>query len=140
MLKYRKERRGTMFTLLAVFGGVIGLAATGVAVFTAWFVFTQRNHTGLDKLLLQWTVFDYTILGLFLIGMLFLFTDLLGVYRERANYPLFHFSYLLCGFVFMFLGMLFIIVRLAVVIKLAQSGRPLLPDQHEQPNQTNHTE
>ncbi|SCW32844.1 hypothetical protein SAMN04487970_100323 [Paenibacillus tianmuensis] len=84
--------------------------------------------------LARWTFFDYALLALFLIGSLFLFTDLLAVLRDAEQYPPYHFPYLLCGFVFTLAGMLMMLVRLALTIALVRSERPLpAPDHQDHP-------
>ncbi|MFB6367497.1 hypothetical protein ACFCP7_26315 [Paenibacillus elgii] len=81
--------------------------------------------------LARWTFFDYALLALFLIGSLFLFTDLLAVLRDAEQYPPYHFPYLLCGFVFTVAGMLMMLVRLALTIASVRSERPLPPPDHQ---------
>ncbi|MCP3775090.1 hypothetical protein NLX71_17595 [Paenibacillus sp. MZ04-78.2] len=84
--------------------------------------------------LARWTFFDYALLALFLIGSLFLFTDLLAVLRDAEQYPLYHFPYLLCGFVFTVAGMLMMLVRLALTLASVRSDRPLpAPDHQDHP-------
>ncbi|MGF9916124.1 hypothetical protein ABEX47_27450 [Paenibacillus ehimensis] len=84
--------------------------------------------------LARWTYFDYALLALFLVGSLFLFTDLLAVLRDAEQYPPYHFAYLLCGFVFTLAGMLMMLVRLALTIASVRSERPLpAPDHQDHP-------
>lgn len=138
-----------MYVALEIAGGLLGLFVTGVAIFTAWLmygkaaslqkdaVYTARSEHRTADLLLRWTLMDYAILLLFIVGMVFLFVDVLAMLRDRVSYPYYHYGYLLSGFVFSLLGMLFMLVRLAVILKLAQSNRPsLLPDDHHEPHHT----
>lgn len=126
-----------MMTLLAVIGGLIGLAVTGSAVLLAWSVYTQsKTHD-----LFRWTYFDYALLALFMVGSLFLFTDLIAVLRDASAFPPYHYGYLLCGFVFTFAGMLMMSVRLMLTVSLIRTGRPApVPNHHEQPSQAEQTE
>jgi hypothetical protein len=144
-----------MYPALAVVGGLVGLLVTGVAVYTAWFI---HRAVGADadksdafsaplsrieaagKMILRWTLMDYAVLLLFIIGLLFLLADLAGVLRDRHSYPLYHFGYLLCGLVFSALGMLFMFVRLTVLIRLVRSERSFSPNHHDKPSHTNHAE
>jgi len=139
-----------MFIALAIFASVVGLFATGAAIFTAWAFQASRGQGGAGASrerpaptappsgwLLRWTVADYATILLFGFGFVFLLVDLIGVIRDRELYPLYHYGYLLCGFIFTLMGMLFAFARLAIVIWLAgriagaghQAGEP---DQAEQ--------
>jgi hypothetical protein len=136
-----------MYTTLAVFASVLGLAVTGAAVYTAWYVFQLRKgKEGVDPpgqfertLLLRWTLFDYSLLLLSLIGLLFLLTDLIGVLRDRDLYPYYHYGYLLCGFIFTLLGLLFMLARLFVVLRLANQGSAA-PHNHDEPDEAHQAE
>ncbi|MFB9752999.1 hypothetical protein ACFFNY_15650, partial [Paenibacillus hodogayensis] len=86
---------------------------------------------------LRWTLADYAALFLFGFGIVFLLTDLIGVARDRDMYPMYHYAYLLCGTIFSFMGMLFTLVRLALVLRLtggaAGNGHdPHKPDKAKQ--------
>ncbi|MED4601744.1 hypothetical protein P9314_13640 [Paenibacillus validus] len=165
-----------MMTLLAVIGGVLGLAATGSAFLFIWMIYSKpadKSGAGLDPQpeaavqaegalspeavgdakprtaaslfrqaapqLLQWTFFDYVLLALFLIGSLFLFTDLVAVLRDSASYPPYHYGYLLCGFVFTFAAALMMLLRLALVLALARGAQRLAGADHHQ-HEPNHAE
>ncbi|PYI56495.1 hypothetical protein [Paenibacillus flagellatus] len=138
-----------MYIALAVFAGLLGLFVTGAAVFTAWAYYASRKSGAAApegepnrpdaaggpegppaSWFLRWTVADYAALFLFGFGVVFLLADLTGLSadREQYQYPPYHYAYLLCGFVFSFMGMLFTIVRLAMVIRLA--GRASSPGHH----------
>ncbi|GAB7056597.1 MULTISPECIES: hypothetical protein [unclassified Paenibacillus] len=150
-----------MMTLLALFGGALGLAVTGSAVLLAWSVFAGAqarkgepdgeengppgNPSGwLQKSaphLLKWTYFDYALLVLFMVGSMFLFTDLVAVLRDADQYPPYHFGYLLCGFVFTLSGMLMLIVRLALTLSLVRTDRRSpSPHHHDHPGHAEHAE
>ncbi|UQZ82761.1 hypothetical protein SK3146_01921 [Paenibacillus konkukensis] len=139
--------------MLAILGGAVGLLVTASAVMLIWLFMQrkQRNRSGeetqesplagLSSMLLQWTYFDYALIAVFAIGSLFLFTDAVAVIRDAASYPLYHYGYLLCGFVFTLLGMLFMILRLGVVLSLIRTGRAgLAPDHHRHPGDADQTE
>jgi hypothetical protein len=129
---------------LAIFGSLVGLFVTGAAVFTAWLYVQHKKQPGktIKHLpdLLQWTVFDYALMILFAVGSLFLFTDALAVLRDRASYPMYHYGYLLCGFVFTFLGMFFMAVRLSLVFCMIRAGRLSAANHHDHPGQADQAE
>lgn len=144
-----------MYTILAIFAGLIGLFVTGVAVFTAWAYYSTRARlkqagqqpegetpAGEPDIspwdwFLRFTVADYAALFLFGFGAVFLITDLIGVMKDRDMFPMYHFGYLLCGILFCLMGMLFMFVRLVLVLRLtggasASAHHPHEPDQPEQ--------
>jgi hypothetical protein len=128
---------------LALIGGIVGLFVTGAACLTAWL---YRQHTRLPQeqaagaVFLRWNVLDYAILLLCTLGALLLFTDLLAVMRDPASYPPHHFSYLLCGFVFTLLGMLFMAIRLAIALAVFKSSRVSPVNKHDQPGYADQAE
>jgi hypothetical protein len=144
--------------ILALLGGGLGLVVTALAVYMAWMLFQHRKNKEASQgslsdgiqaaadsvsagLLLRWTFFDYAFIGVFAIGSLFLFTDAIAVIRDADSYPLYHYGYLLCGFVFTMFGMLFMVLRFALVLSLLRPhGAPSLPDHHYKPGQTNQAE
>ncbi|MNI16205.1 hypothetical protein D3C73_695320 [compost metagenome] len=147
------------FTILAVFGSLLGLIITGIAVYTAWMVHQlwkrqATEHTdGQDlsgqtatpaaiagKYLSTWTVLDYGVVGLFGIGMLMLLADFIAVQRDRASFPDYHYAYLLCGIIFSAMAMLMLLSRLAVVLSFTASHRSLPQDHQNKPNHTDQTE
>lgn len=143
-----------MNVALAIFGGLLGLFITGAAVYTAWMVrqlwkqqeaqpkpATQAEVAA--GYLSRWTVLDYSVVGLFLIGLLLLLADLLAVMRDKAAFPDYHFLYLLSGIVISAMGMLLLFVRLLVVLGIAKSStleRPVTPNHHHEPSHTDQTE
>jgi len=137
----------TLYQSLAIFAAVLGLAVTAAAFFTAWYLFksykekvaTESSAFDPSKLL-RWTVLDYAVIGLFAVGMMFLLVDVLGMARDRGSYPLYHFGYLLSGFIFSFLGMLFTVGRLFLVLRLAGAPRPSAVHHHNEPNQAHQAE
>ncbi|GIP33958.1 hypothetical protein [Paenibacillus sp. J2TS4] len=144
-----------MYSMWAIFAGIVGLIVTGAAVYTLWHVYSSINQTkegqpqdshnssgqrpGVGIYFLRWTVLDAAMLALFAIGMLFLFVDLLSVMRNPEQYPYHHYAYILVGFIFSFLGMLFMIVRLSLTLqstRMPGSGK----EHHNQPEQADSTE
>lgn len=132
------------YTILQVFAAVLGLAVTSGAVYTVWRMFQAKGKTGAPgklerQLLLRWTVFDYAVLALVLIGLVFLLADVVGVMKDRDQYPYYHYGYLLSGFIFSFVGLIFLLVRLGMVLRLANPD-PAAVDQGDKPDQTYHAE
>lgn len=132
------------YTILQVFAAVLGLAVTGGAVYTVWRMFQARGKAGAPgklerQLLLRWTVFDYAVLALVLIGLVFLLADVVGVMKDRDQYPYYHYGYLLSGFIFSFVGLIFLLVRLGMVLRLANPDAAAV-DQGDKPDQTYHAE
>lgn len=143
-----------MNLVLAIIGSILGIAVTAVSFYTAWVVrqlskqkATAEERAALaSRLFLQWTMYDAAVLVLFCCGMLLLIADIVGVLRDRASYPLYHYGYLLCGVVFSALGMLFVLVRLAVVLQTGQAAKQhhgstngsgaAAPNQHHEPSHT----
>jgi hypothetical protein len=141
---------------LAIFGGLLGLMVTGIALYTAWIIHqlwkqqsaSPRAFSSAEiaaRYLSQWTVMDFAILGVSAIGFLLLAADLFAVMRDRASFPPYHIFYLLCGLIFLMMGVLLLVVRLFVVIGINSphaeaSQRPVSPEHHDQPNNTDHAE
>lgn len=136
-----------MFLGLAIASGIFGLAVTGAAVYTAWIVYEQQhkeagNESGNrlpGSFLPRFMALDFALLALFAIGMLFLLTDVVAVMRDRANFPDYHFGYLLCGFVFSLVGVLFLLLRLFLLIR-SIDGRLSVPGQHHKPDEADQAE
>lgn len=145
-----------MYMALAIVGGILGLLITGIAFYTAWMVhrlWRQQaaspraisNAEIATRYLSRWTMLDYGVLGLFIIGLLLLLADLLAVLRDKAAYPPFHLAYLLCGIIFSAMGMLLILLRLTLVLGIAKSKieishRAISPQHDHEPDQTHQTE
>ncbi|WP_438448652.1 hypothetical protein [Gorillibacterium sp. sgz5001074] len=131
-----------MYTALAIFASVIGLLVTGAAVYTAWFVWKLRQekkdpldgNSFVASALLKWTVFDFGLVFLVLAGLVFLLADLVGVMKDKDLYPYYHYGYLISGFIFCLLGLLFLLTRLFLVLRLAGKGAAA-PHHHHEPNQ-----
>jgi ABC-type Na+ efflux pump permease subunit len=140
---------------LAIFGGVLGLLITCIAFYTAWIIHqlwrqqaaSPRALSNTDiamRYLSKWTMLDYAVSGLFVIGLLLLAVDLLAVLRDKASYPPFHLAYLLCGIVFSAMGMLLLLLRLALVLSFAKSKNPsqsaISPQHHYEPSEAHQSE
>lgn len=144
-----------MYIALAIFASLVGLFVTGAAVFTAWaFYASRKKAAGAERpegktaaaaegnpwsWFMRWTVADYAALFLFGFGAVFLLTDLVGVAKDRDQFPMYHYAYLLCGIVFSFMGMLFTFVRLVLVLRLAGGSAAAHHHPHK-PDQTEHAE
>lgn len=154
-----------MNLILAIFGSIVGLFITGVAVYTAWMVhqlwkqagssapLTQspqssdyapsirQSHADIaGRYLSRWTVWDYGVLALFMIGMLLLAADVIAMMRDREAYPDFHYAYLLCGITFTVMSMLLLFGRLAIVLSVQASLRSVSPQHHHEPSHADHAE
>ncbi|TLS53951.1 hypothetical protein FE782_00965 [Paenibacillus antri] len=149
-----------LYSMLAGAAAVIALLVTGFGVFAAYMAFGARREA-VRTALGRWTVFDYLILAVFLIGTLFLLADVAGVMKDRDAYPYYHYGYLLSGLVYNALAGVFLFVRLGMTFRLlgereeaaeeragtgggeagaaaagAASGGAALPDDdHREPNQ-----
>lgn len=144
-----------MNVALAIFGSFLGLLITGIAIYTAWMIHqlwkrqqTAQQETGAEPIpsariasqyLSRWTVLDYGVLGLFVIGTLLLLADMAAVMRDRAAFPDYHYAYLLCGIVFTLLSMLMLLTRLAVVLSCSTQSS-FSPDHHHEPSHADHAE
>lgn len=145
-----------MYAALAWLGAVIGLTVTGAAVMTAWQIqqkwklqleHDQQEDTAVlsrsemaAMLLMRWTAIDYAALLLFVLGSMLLAADMLAAWRDRTDYPFYHFGYLLSGIAFSLLGMLFMAVRVGIVLWLFRSARSFSPHDHDKPYHANPSE
>ncbi len=141
-----------MNMLLAIIGGLLGLFVTGVAIYTAWMVHQLWKQQAAApkpagqveiavKYFSKWTVLDYAVILLFIIGLLLLLAELFAVWRDQTVIANFHFSYLLTGIIISAMGMLLLFVRLVVVLGFIQSGAlhrtvSVAPDHQNEPDNT----
>lgn len=149
-----------MYITLAIIGGFIGLIVTGAAIYTVWSVRVHTNrqqaeHTAqldrdqsvqLMEVLRSWTAMDYAAIAVFVIGMMLIIADLFAVIRDRDSYPYYHYGYLFSAFIFVLVGMLFMVIRLAVVLRLYKSyhsklnstakTESTLPNEYYEPDKT----
>jgi hypothetical protein len=138
-----------MYTTLGIFAAILGLIIIGGALYTIGSILAQRKKLQSEQSLsqlagryfLRWSMFDYAVLVVFLSGMLFLLSEVIAVLRDRQSFPYYHYGYLLSGFVFSLLGMLFVIVRLVIVLRMVRSIDPsTLINNHQKPNETDAAE
>lgn len=143
-----------MNMFLAIFGGLLGLFITGVAMYTAWMVHQLwRQQAASPRAVSQvdiavtyfskWTIIDYAVIGLFLIGLLLLLAELIALLRDQTEIANFHFTYLLTGIIISVMGMLFMFVRLVVVLGFVKSGAlhrtvTVAPNHQNEPDDTEH--
>jgi hypothetical protein len=141
-----------MNMLLAIIGGLLGLFVTGVAIYTAWMVHQLwRQQAAAPKAVSQveiavkyfskWTMMDYAVVSLFIIGLLLLLAELFAIVRDQTVIANFHFSYLLTGIIICSMGMLLLFVRLVVVLGFIQSGAlhrtvTVAPNHQNEPSDT----
>lgn len=95
-------------------------------------------------ILRSWTAMDYAAIGIFVIGMMLIIADLLAVIRDRDSYPYYHYGYLLTAFIFILVGMMFMVVRLGVILRSNPNNGPAVKspletestflDDHEKPD------
>jgi magnesium-transporting ATPase (P-type) len=148
-----------MYTVLVIVGGFIGLIVTGAAFYTVWLsmearkkrvTIGQESQEAKQDVLFAWTVMDYAAIGVFVIGMMLIVADLLAITRDRDSYPFYHYGYLWCSFIFMLVGMIFMVVRLGVLLRSdynnkgttrsASQVEPALPNESPQPDKTDKTD
>ncbi len=152
-----------MYNTLIIVGGFIGLIVTGAAIYTVWSVMEQRSRQGdpsneqlrsdkraeFNDVLRSWTAMDYAAIAVFVIGMMLIIADLFAVIRDRDRYPYYHYGYLFCAFIFVLVGMMFMVVRLGVLLRTngekqtelssASKTELTLLDEDNEPEQTNDT-
>jgi len=125
---------------LASLGTVLGLLAVGGLVYGIWLIAEHRRKTAdttkmpFPSMLLRWTVLDYIIIVLFILGLLLLFVDLTAVLRDRASFSEWHLVYLVAGVIFSFMGMLMMVIRLFMLNNAIRSLGLLSPDHEREPD------
>jgi len=112
-----------MYMILSAAAALVALVVAGFAVFAAYAYF-RGNREPFRAALARWTAFDYVVLGLFVLGTLFLLADAVGVLRERDAYPFYHYGYLLSGLVYNALAGIFLFVRLGLTLKMLGQQAP----------------
>ncbi|TCZ74295.1 hypothetical protein E0485_20160 [Paenibacillus albiflavus] len=131
---------------LASLGTVLGLLAIGGLVYGIWLIAMHRRTTAdtskmpFPSMLLRWTVLDYIIIVLFVLGLLLLFADLTAVLRDRASFSEWHLVYLVAGVIFSFMGMLMMVFRLFMLNNAIRSLGLLAPDHEREPDNRDHAE
>lgn len=134
-----------MYTILKVFAFVLGILLTSGAIYTMISIFRQRGKQPSKLSLsqtagnyyLKWSFFDYAVIVVFLCGMLFLLVEVIAVVKDKESFPFYHYGYLLSGFIFSLLGMLFLLVRFAIVLRMVRGMDGFsFVNNHQEPNQT----
>lgn len=132
--------------ILAIAAAILGLIAIGAVVYTVWFMFQHRKQAESERTqpfpaaLLKWTAIDYVILMLVLVSLLILVVDAVAIFRDRADFPTYHYGYLLTGVVLAFMGMLIMFLRLFMLHHALGSFRLPAPDDQRKPHHGNHPE
>jgi H+/Cl- antiporter ClcA len=138
-----------MYTILGVFAAVLGLFISVGAIYTIWSIVKQRKNLHekepislvAGRYFLRWSFLDYAIIVVFLCGMLFLLAEVIAVMKDRQSFPFYHYGYLLCGFIFSLLGMLFMLARFTIVLRMVQGmERVAFINHHHEPNNADTTE
>lgn len=111
-----------MYGWLTVVAVAAGAAALAVTAYAAWELASFRRRTPQkgrkggfiafripkeSEHVVVWTWADWIALGLAALGGLFLLADAVAVVRDRDAYPFYHLGYLLSGFVYVAVAVLF---------------------------------
>ncbi|OCT12123.1 hypothetical protein A8709_30180 [Paenibacillus pectinilyticus] len=145
-----------MNLVLAIIGGIVGLFVTGAGIYTAWSVHQLwRQQAASPRAVSQveiavtyfsrWTVIDFSVVGLFIIGLLLMIAELVAVGRDHTEIANFHWAYLLTGIIISAMGMVLLFLRLLVVLSFLptdtlQRTTTISPNHQNEPNDTNHPE
>jgi hypothetical protein len=137
-----------MYTMLGVLAAFLGVLIIAGTIYTIWSIIRQRNNQQskesiaetVGRYFLKWSFMDYAIIIVFLCGMMFLLAEVIAVMKDRESFPLYHYGYLLSGFIFSMVGMLFMVARFAIVLRMVQRmDRITLVNHHNEPNDTDTT-
>lgn len=132
-----------MYPSLTILAAVLGLFITSGAIYTLWSIVRQRNNQQdkqpiseiAGRYFLKWSFMDYAIIIVFLSGMIFLLAELVAVLKDRQSFPFYHYGYLLSGFIFSIVGMLFLLARFTIVLRIVQRMEvAALKNNHREPN------
>lgn len=113
-----------MYTILAIAAVMITLLVAGLGIIVMYMLLTGKGREMLERTLTRWTWFDVVILSVFIIGALFLLTDVIGVLRDRDAYPYYHYGYLLSGFTYYLLAGICMFIRLGLTLRYARGLKP----------------
>ncbi len=133
-----------MKSIVAIGLLAVGVSAIGVMIYMWWKMKKLLNRMSQDdqsqgiRELLKWTPYDYTILGLFGMGMIYLLIDLYAVIRDKEQFPDFHFTYLLSGIVLVILAAGIWLNRTLWVIRAFHTFQSI-NQQHTEPTKTDPT-
>lgn len=135
-----------MYIILSIAAALAALVIVGFGGFAAYLFFSGKERNRLIRALQRWTVFDYVLLAVFLIGALFLLADLIGVIRDKEAYPYYHYGYLLSGFAYQLIAGIGLVIRLGLTLRIAGDARdassiaPAVDQHHHEPDQTQEAE
>jgi hypothetical protein len=141
-----------MYTILTIFAGCVGLIVTGAAFYTVWSVMEMRKQqqsmgqkvlnggqsessVDVKDIMRAWTAMDYGAIAVFVVGMMLLIADLLAVIRDRDSYPYYHYGYLFCAIIFVFIGMMFMVIRLGVIVRSSPKAESTFEHNNNEPEQ-----
>ena len=130
-----------MYTILSIAAVLITLLVAGFGIAVMYMLLNGKGRDLLERSVKRWTWFDAVILSVFLIGALFLLTDVIGVLRDRDAYPYYHYGYLLSGFTYYVLAGICVFIRLGLTIRCARgqdqesSGAAAANHHHDEPDQ-----
>jgi Na+/H+-translocating membrane pyrophosphatase len=134
-----------MYTILMIFAGCVGLIVTGAAFYTVWSIMDMRKQLNerqsessvdIKDVMRTWTAMDYGAIAVFVVGMMLLIADLLAVIRDRDSYPYYHYGYLFCAIIFVFVGMMFMVIRLGVIVRSPAKAESTFDHNYNEPEQT----
>jgi len=109
-----------MYTILSIAAVLITLLVAGFGITVMYMLLNGKGRVLLEHSVKRWTWFDVVILSVFLIGALFLLSDVVGVLRDRDAYPYYHYGYLLSGFTYNVLAGICMFIRLGLTIRYAR--------------------
>lgn len=131
-----------MALFFLVIGVLLGSWILGFVIYTLWKIYKYHRQYNAHPILSEgffkdkiapatkyfavWNYTDYAMTILFSIGTIVLAVDLFAVIRDRDEFPEYHLSYLLGGFVFTFVASVFFLIRLLCVIQILKPSRPTI--------------
>ncbi|MEO3944218.1 hypothetical protein [Gorillibacterium sp. CAU 1737] len=139
-----------MFTLLAAFGGLVGLIFLVLSLLALRTLITLRSNdkggrslawrdsAERKRVLLRWNRADALLLFPAAFAFLFLLVDVIAVLRDRSLFPDYHLGYLLSGLALFLLSFGYLYIRLMLALGLSREAGAAhqLPD----PAQAEHPE
>ncbi len=112
-----------LYLILAIIPTIVTLIIITSAIMITWLLSRGRERF-IARALRRWLLLDYMVLAVLAFGVLFLLVDLVAVIRDREAYPYYHLGYLLIGFLFCFIGGIFLSLRLWVTLRLMEDQHP----------------
>lgn len=123
-------------------GNILSIVCIAVAAGGLWFALlawiamewsrrkenrrTKRHVSRLEfasRYLLRWTWFDYYMMFSFLLGFVFLISDVVGVSRQTDIYPSWHFGYVLIGITVLLHAFLYFLSRYVFLLRYNELER-----------------